>query len=152
MNKAIRAEVCLAHALGDVTHYSQLVGDCVQLARDETFLIKKMREYIRDLPEDIHKQYDFRYLRGNKVKDNKFIPYRFIMRRKLNELIYNRFKTEMNKYIQDAKTILRINLDMDVYSMFIKCQKHRNKIISISNKVVDHSKRKLEQVRKNLKK
>lgn len=152
MNKAIRAEVCLAHALGDVTHYSQLVGDCVQLARDETFLIKKIREYIRDLPEDIHKQYDFRYLRGNKVKDNKFIPYRFIMRRKLNELIYNRFKTEMNKYIQDAKTILRINLDMDVYSMFIKCQKHRNKIISISNKVVDHSKHKLEQVRKNLKK
>lgn len=152
MNKSIRAEICLNHALGDVTCYNRLMMDCVELARDEAYLIKKIREYIRDLPEDIHKQYDFRYLRGNKVKGDRFIPYRFIMRRKLNELIYKQFKNNINKYIQDSKAILRINLTMDVYSMFIKCQKHRNRVVKISNKIITNSKRKLDRVRGNLKK
>ena len=126
--------------------------DCVQLARDEAVLIKKIRKYLQDLPEDIKKQYDFRYVRGNKIKFDKFIPYSFIMRRKLNELIYKQFHNDIKKYIQDAKAILRINLDMDVYTMFVKCQKHRNKIVRISNKLVEDSKRKLDQVRGHIKK
>ena len=126
--------------------------DCVQLARDEAVLIKKIRKYLQDLPEDIKKQYDFRYVIGNRIKCDKFIPYRFIMRRKLNELIYKQFHNDIKKYIQDAKSILRINLDMDVYTMFVKCQKHRNKIVRISNKLVEDSKRKLDIVREHIKK
>lgn len=126
--------------------------DCVQLARDEAVLIKKIRKYLQDLPEDIKKQYDFRYVRGNRIKCDKFIPYRFIMRRKLNELIYKQFHNDIKKYIQDAKSILRINLDMDVYTMFVKCQKHRNKIVRISNKLVEDSKRKLDIIREHIKK
>ena len=126
--------------------------DCVQLARDEAVLIKKIRKYLQDLPEDIKKQYDFRYVIGNKIKCDKFIPYRFIMRRKLNELIYKQFHNDIKKYIQDAKSILRINLDMDVYTMFVKCQKHRNKIVRISNKLVEDSKHKLDLVRGHIKK
>ena len=138
--------------MGDMNHYTRLVRDCVQLARDEAFLIKKIRKYLQDLPEDIKKQYDFRYVRGNKIKCDKFIPYRFIMRRKLNELIYKQIHDDIKKYIQDAKSILRINLDIDVYTMFIKCQKHRHKIIRMSNKVVNDSKRKLDRVRGHIKK
>ena len=134
-----------------MNHYTRLVKDCVQLARDEAFIIKKIRKYLQDLPEDIKKQYDFRYVRGNKIKCDKFIPYRFIMRRKLNELIYKQFHDDIKKYIQDAKSILRINLDMDVYTMFVKCQKHRHKIIRMSNKVVNDSKRKLDRVRGHIK-
>ena len=138
--------------MGDMNYYTRLVRDCVQLARDEAFIIKKIRKYLQDLPEDIKKQYDFRYVRGNKIKCDKFIPYRFIMRRKLNELIYKQFHDDIKKYIQDARSILRINLDMDVYTMFVKCQKHRHKIIRMSNKVVNDSKRKLDRVRGHIKK
>ena len=152
MDKFIRSEISLFRALGDMNHYTRLVKDCVQLARDEAFLIKKIRKYLQDLPEDIKKQYDFRYVRGNKIKCDKFIPYRFIMRRKLNELIYEQFNNEMKNYIRDARSILRINLDMDVYTMFIKCQKHRNKIVRTSNKVVNDSKRKLDRVSGHIKK
>ena len=73
------------------------------------------------------------------------------MRRKLNELIYKQFHDDIKKYIQDARSILRINLDMDVYTMFVKCQKHRHKIIRMSNKVVNDSKRKLDRVRGHIK-
>ena len=152
MDKFIRSEISLIRALGDMNHYTRLVKDCVQLARDEAFIIKKIRKYLQDLPEDIKKQYDFRYVRGNKIKCDKFIPYRFIMRRKLNELIYKQFHDDIKKYIQDARSILRINLDMDVYTMFVKCQKHRHKIIRMSNKVVNDSKRKLDRVRGHIKK
>ena len=152
MDKFIRSEICLVRALGDMNHYTRLVKDCVQLARDEAFIIKKIRKYLQDLPEDIKKQYDFRYVRGNKIKCDKFIPYRFIMRRKLNELIYKQFHDDIKKYIQDAKSILRINLDMDVYTMFVKCQNHRHKIIRMSNNVVNDSKRKLDRVRGHIKK
>lgn len=152
MDKFIRSEISLVRALGDMNHYTRLVKDCVQLARDEAFLIKKIRKYLQDLPEDIKKQYDLRYVRGNKIKCDKFIPYRFIMRRKLNELIYKQFHVDIKKYIQDARAILRINLDMDVYTMFIKCQKHRNKIVRISNRVVEVSKRKLDRVSGHIKK
>ena len=151
MDKFIRSEICFVRSLGDMNHYTRLVRDCVQLARDEAVLIKKIRKYLQDLPEDIKKQYDFRYIRGNKIKCDKFIPYRFIMRRKLNELIYKQFHDDIKKYIQDAKSILRINLDMDVYTMFVKCQKHRHKIIRMSNKVVNDSKRKLDRVRGHIK-
>ena len=152
MDKFIRSEISLVRALGDMDYYTRLVKDCVQLARDEAFLIKKIRKYLQDLPEDIKKQYDFRYVRGNKIKCDKFIPYRFIMRRKLNELIYEHFNNEMKKYIRDARSILRINLDMDVYTMFVKCQKHRNKIVRMSNRVVEDSKRKLDRVSGHIKK
>ena len=151
MDKFIRSEICFVRSLGDMNYYTRLVRDCVQLARDEAFIIKKIRKYLQDLPEDIKKQYDFRYVRGNKIKCDKFIPYRFIMRRKLNELIYKQFHDDIKKYIQDAKSILRINLDMDVYTMFVKCQKHRHKIVRMSNKVVNDSKRKLDRVRGHIK-
>ena len=152
MDKFIRSEICFVRSLGDINHYSRLMRDCVQLARDEAVLIKKIRKYLQDLPEDIKKQYDLRYVRGNKIKCDKFIPYRFVMLRKLNELIYKQFHDDIKKYIQDAKSILRINLDMDVYTMFVKCQKHRNKSVHMSNKVVEDSKRKLDRVRGHIKK
>lgn len=147
MNKSMRAEISLNHTMGDLLYYNRTIVNCVQLATDERYLLKKIRDYLRDLPEDIQKQYDFRYVRGHKSNPDKVIPYRFNMRRKLNDLVYEQFKTNINKYVEDARAVLRINLNMDVYTMFVKCQKHRDKILKVSTKLVKSSERKLVKLR-----
>ena len=95
MDKFIRSEICFVRSLGDMNHYTRLVRDCVQLARDEAFIIKKIRKYLQDLPEDIKKQYDFRYVRGNKINH------------------YDEIKTIVNKYSKDQKTIEKYSKDVN---------------------------------------
>lgn len=143
----MRTEISAAHTMGDLLYYNRTITNCVQLAIDERQLIKKIRDYLRELPEDVQKQYDFRYVRGHIANPNKFIPYRFIMRRKLNELVYKQFKREIAKYIEDTRAVLRFNLNMDVYTMFVKCHRRRDKIVDVANKLITRSKRKLVKVR-----
>ena len=149
MNKKMCDEISVAYTMGDLLYYNRVIVNCVQLAINETQLIKKIRDYLRELPEDVQKQYDFRYVRGHVNNPDKFIPYRFIMRRKLNELVYNQFKREINKYIEDTRAVLRFNLNMDVYTMFVKCHRRRDKIVAVANKLITRSKRKLAKVRSN---
>ena len=141
MNKKTRDEIRVVYTMGDLLYYNRIIKNCVQLAVYERQLIKKIRDYLRELPEDVQKQYDFRYVRGHVINPNKFIPYRFIMRRKLNELVYNQFKREINKYIEDTRATLRINLNMDVYTMFVKCHGRRDKIVNVANKLIRRSER-----------
>lgn len=147
MNKSMRAEISLNHTMGDLLYYNRTIVSCVQLARDERYLIKKIRDYLLELPEDVKSQYDLRYIRGHKSNPDKIIPYKFKMRKKLNELVYEQFKPNINKYIEDSRAVLRINLNMDVYTMFVKCQKHRDNILKVSTKLLKCSERKLVKLR-----